>query len=148
MTAERSSEEIAAILLRSTSLQALRREVGSSKAWAKAFGGFRPQSLTHPMAAGKSAVFARDPVLMRSLAAVYLKSIGVPEPGSMEARLAAVAGRVDLPEDVRAACAQLAGSAGTAAPVEPASEPVPAEPPAPPLAAAAPVRRRAAPKAE
>ncbi len=146
MTTERSSEEMAAALLRSTSLEALRREVERSKGWAKVFGGFRPQSLTRPMVVGRSTAFARDAALMRSLVALYLKSIGIPEQGSLVERLVVASARPDLPEEVRETCAQLAHATTTAAQVEGPAEPTPAEPLEQPAAApASPRPRRRAP---
>lgn len=130
MTTERSPEELAAVLLQATGLEALRREVGRNKAWAKAFGGFRPQSLTHPMAAGKAATFSRDPALMRSLVTVYLKHLGMPEHGSIEQRLNAAAARTGLSEEVRDTCAQLSRSGGTATAAEASEVPAAEEGPA------------------
>ena len=59
----------------------------------------------------RAGEFVATPPLLRELAEVFLKSVGVPAGGRLEQRLAAAAARTELPEGVRRVCRQPAGEA-------------------------------------
>ena len=126
-----SQLDIAAELIRATKQEELRRAAVRNRSWAKPLRGFRPQTLTKDLALSRAGEFAAAPGLLKELAEVFLKSNGVAEDGRLEGRLAAAAQRTDLPDTVRAICAQLAGTGDTGTPATPpsvAAETPPQEP--------------------
>ena len=127
MESPQISAAAVAALLRAAGINALRREAARNKAWAKLLRGCRPQVITLEQLAARAGDIAGSPALLRDVALVFLRSAGIPDAGPLSTRLGIAGGRDDLPEDVRSACALLAGAedAAPAAAPEPPPEPEP-----------------------
>lgn len=139
MATEKSNVEVAAELIRATRQDVLRRAAMQHKGWAKVLRGFRPQALTKELALARAGEFAAAPQVLRELAEAFLQGAGIPEGSRLEERLAAAAGRADLPEALREVCRQLAGDKSGPAGEPQAGAPAPHAPEQPRRAS----RRRA-----
>lgn len=101
-------EDVALAFLRATSLKALRGAVRRDRQWAGAFGGFRPDSLTHAQFLSRAAWYGAEVARLEALCGVFLEDHGAARKGSLRSRLAAVEADPGAAAEVRELCREVA----------------------------------------
>jgi hypothetical protein len=109
---------VAKQLLETTSLEKLRKETRKNRRWVAVYSGFRPDVLSRVQFVRGALPFAHDPGLLRSLCAVFLDSLDVPESTELTKRFAQAAELTEISKEQKALCLLLAEQAVEDLPVE------------------------------